>query len=288
MKEWKEVKETYAEKTWCYGCSNFGILAAAKRALNELSKENKIELKNVVTVVGIGCHAKIYDYLDLNGYYSLHGRVIPAMIGIKIANPELIPIGFAGDGDTFAEGMNHFVHACKRNFNINLFVHNNQVFGLTTGQITPTTEKGFKGPTTPFGSIEEPINPIKIALSAGATFIARGYAMNIEHLSFLIKEAILHKGFSFVDIIQPCITYHNSRSFVEKRIYDLQKAEHNTKSFEEAMKKANEWNYSLDENAKIPIGIFYKIEKPCFEDFFSQKPLWSMKRRFDKKILEEF
>ncbi len=288
MKEWKEVKETYAEKTWCPGCSNFGILAAVKKALNELAKENKIELKNVVTVTGIGCHAKIYDYLNLNGYYSLHGRVIPAMIGIKIANPELIPIGFAGDGDTFSEGMNHFIHACKRNSNINLFVHNNQVFALTTGQITPTTEKGFKGPTTPFGSFEEPINPIRIALAAGATFIARSYAMNIEHLSFLIKEAILHKGFSFVEIIQPCITYHESRSFVEKRIYDLQKVGHNIKSFEEAMKRADEWNYSLDENAKIPIGIFYKREKECFEDSLSQKPMWSIKRRFDKKILEEF
>lgn len=287
---WKDVKETYAEKTWCPGCSNFAILAAAKKALSELAKEEKINLRKVVIVTGIGCHAKIYDYLDLNGYYALHGRVIPSLLGIKLGNNELIPIGFAGDGDTYAEGMNHFIHACKRNANIKLFVHDNQVFALTTGQFTPTSEKGYIGSTTPFGNIEQPINPIAIALMAGATFVARGYALDVEHLVMLMKEAILHKGFAFIDILQPCITYHNPSKFFAEKIYKLENEKHDFKNFDLAMKKALEWDYSISENKKIPIGIFYKVEKQTFDDFLllDKNPFWKIERKFNKEMIEEF
>ncbi|MEM5861166.1 MAG: thiamine pyrophosphate-dependent enzyme [Candidatus Aenigmatarchaeota archaeon] len=287
---WKEVKETYAEKTWCPGCSNFAILAATKKALTSLAEEKKIELRNVVLVVGIGCHAKIYDYLELSSYYALHGRVLPSLLGIKLGNPELIPIGFAGDGDTYAEGMNHFIHACKRNANIKLFVNNNKVFALTTGQVTPTSEKGFIGSTTPFGSYEKPLNPISIALFAGATFVARAYALDVEHLAKIMKEAILHKGFAFVDILQPCITYHNTISYFSQRIYKLEDVAHNQKSFEDAIKKALEWDYSLSQDAKIPIGIFYKVEKETFEEVlpWEKEPFWKIERIFKRETIEEF
>ncbi|MBU5678535.1 MAG: thiamine pyrophosphate-dependent enzyme [Candidatus Aenigmatarchaeota archaeon] len=287
---WKDVNETYAEKTWCSGCSNFAILAATKKALTELAKEGNIKLKNIVVVVGIGCHAKIYDYLELSSYYALHGRVLPSLLGIKLGNPELIPIGFAGDGDTYAEGMNHFIHSCKRNVNIKLFVHNNKVFALTTGQVTPTSEKGFIGSTTPFGNYEKPLNPILIALVSGATFVARAYALDVEHLAKIMKEAILHKGFAFIDILQPCITYHNTISYFSQRIYKLEDVAHNQKSFEDAMKKALEWDYSLSQDAKIPIGIFYKVEKETFEDTlpWSKEPFWKIERKFKKEIIEEF
>lgn len=287
---WKEVKETSAEKTWCPGCSNFAILTAAKKALSELAKEGKISIRNVVVVVGIGCHAKIHDYLELSSYYALHGRVLPSLLGIKLGNPELIPIGFAGDGDTYAEGMNHFIHACKRNANIKLFVHNNQVFALTTGQVTPTSEKGYVGSTTPFGSYEKPINPIAIALVSGATFVARAYALDVEHLAMIIKEAILHKGFAFVDILQPCVTYHNATSYLSQRIYKLNRENHDYNDFDKAMKKALEWNYSFDESAKVPVGIFYKVEKENFEETlpWSKEPFWKIERVFKKEIFDEF
>ena len=288
--QWKEVHETYATKTWCPGCTNFAILYAAKKALSELAQEGKLELKNVVIVTGIGCHAKIYDYLELNGYYALHGRVLPALLGIKIGNPDLLPIGFAGDGDTYAEGMNHFIHACKRNANIKLFVHNNKVFALTTGQVTPTSEKGFIGSSTPFGNVEQPINPIALALAAGASFVARGFSLDVEHLVMLMKEAILHKGFGYIDILQPCITYHNTTEFFKQRIYKLEENKHDFKNFDYAMKKALEWDYSLKEEAKIPIGIFYKVEKDVYEDLlpWQKKPFWKIDRKFEKSVIEEF
>lgn len=251
---------TSAENTWCPGCGNFGILAAFKNAVTELVKEG-MQIENFVGVSGIGCHAKISDYININSFYSIHGRAIPVLTGIKLANPRLIPIGFSGDGDCYSEGMEHFMHAAKRNTDVTLIVHDNSVFALTTGQFTPTSPEGFKGKSTPDGSIEAPINPIKLAISAGATFVARGYSGKLEHLKELIKQAVKHKGFSVIDVLQPCVTFYNTMQLYNEKTYIMEN--HDASDFYAAMKKA-------DETEKIPLGIFYKVSKKTFEENYKK------------------
>jgi 2-oxoglutarate ferredoxin oxidoreductase subunit beta len=271
--------------TWCPGCTNFGILASAKKALNELVREKKLKATDVVTVTGVGCASKIYDYLNTNAVYCLHGRNIPVSIGIKLGNPKLQVIAFGGDGDIYTEGSAHFLHACRYNVNMTLVVHSNQVFALTTGQATPITENSFKGKSTPLGVFGEQMNPIATALVNGATFVARGYALDPE-LNVLIKKAIEHKGFAYVDVIQPCITFHDNRKDVQARMYKMEK--HDTKDLKAALKKSMEWNYG--DNGKIPMGIFYDVRKKTFEESWPQERLWYQKKRKvdEKSIFREF
>lgn len=282
-----EELETKIEKTWCLSCLNNSILLVAKKAIVELVNEKKIEKKNVVTVVGIGCHAKIYDYLNTNGFYALHGRVLPVAWGMKIGNPELTVIGFAGDGDTYAEGASHFVHICRYNVDMTMIVHNNQVFALTTGQATPTTEEGYAGKSMPLGIKEPPLNPVALALLNRASFVARGLVLEGEHLKELIKKAVTHKGFAFIDVLQPCLAYHNTTQFFKDHCYKLKKDGY---SFKKALDKALEWDYSLNEKAKIPIGVFYQEKRPIFElQRPINKPFYQVRRKLDwPKIIAEF
>ena len=279
--------ETKVVKTWCPGCPNYGLLLAIKKALVNLVNEKKIKRENIVAVTGIGCHAKIYDYLNINGFYSLHGRVLPPALGIKIANPDLTVIGFGGDGDTFAEGISHFVHSCRFNADLTMIVHDNQIFALTTGQATPTTEQSFFGKSTPLGIQEKPLNPISLALIMGASFVARGLASEVDHLSNLFEKAIQHKGFAFVDVLEPCLAYHNTTDFLGKYVYKLKE---NGYPFKKALEKALEWDYNLRENSKIPIGLFYQEKRPILEDKRTiKKPFWSFKRKTDwQKIIAGF
>jgi len=281
---------TKEEITWCPGCTNFGILSAVKQAVGELIKEKKLKQKEVVTVTGIGCHAKIYDYLNLSGFYSIHGRVLPTALGIKVGNPKLTVIGFGGDGDTYAEGTSHFIHACRYNVDMTMIVHNNQVFALTTGQATPTTEEGFKGKSTPLGVFEKPLNPIALALLSGATFVARGYALYVDHLKKLVKEGIKHKGFALIDVLQPCITFHDIRDWLEKRMYKLEEKRHDPRDFEKAMKRALEWDYNLEKGDRIPIGIFYRTREKTYEEHWPQLRAWyKYERKIRvKEVLKEF
>jgi len=263
----KDIKAlgTYAENTWCPGCGNFGILSALKTALKELQEEGT-PIERVVMVSGIGCHAKIVDYVDVNSFYSLHGRVLPPLTGIKIANPGLIVIGHAGDGDAYGEGIEHLIFAAKRNVDATFIVHNNRVYGLTTGQFTPTSPKGFKGRSTPMGSVEEPINPIELLLASKATFVARGYSGKIDHLKHLLKEAINHRGFSFIDILQPCFTFFNTYKFYNEWVDVIEDATvEDQRSYEEALSLARMWSYDLSQK-KIPIGIFFREERPTYEE----------------------
>mgnify|MGYP001153167481 CR=1 FL=1 len=284
-----EDLKTQMEKTWCPGCFNSALLMAAKKAIVELVNNQRIKKENVVAVTGIGCHAKIYDYLNTNGFYGLHGRLIPTAVGIKIGNPDLTVIGFGGDGDTYAEGIAHFVHVCRYNPDITMIVHNNQVFALTTGQATPTTEKGYIGRSTPLGIKEKPLNPIALALISGASFVARGSVLEVDHLTKLIQSAILHPGFAFIDVLQPCITYHNTTDFFKKHCYKMKKTGY---SFPEALKKAQEWNYNLTNKAKtaIPIGIFYQEKRSILEAQRPAKlPFYQVKRTPDwQKIIASF
>lgn len=252
---------TNPKTTWCPGCGNFGILTVLKQAVDSLIEKGAFR-KDFVVVSGIGCHAKIVDYLNLNSFHSLHGRPIATAEGIKLANPNLKVIVCTGDGDAYNEGISHLIHAAKRNIDITVLVHNNRNFALTTGQFTATSPFGFKGKSSPEGSVEEPFNPLKLMLAAKATFIARSYSAKLEHLKNLIIKSIQHQGFSFIDVLQPCLAFFNTLQVYNEKVYQVE--EKNLTSEKEALRKIEEWEYGKN-NAKIPIGVFYKIQKPVYE-----------------------
>ena len=263
-----EDLKTLRKNTWCPGCGNFGILMGFKKALVHLG----FERDQVVLVSGIGCHGKIVNYVNVNGFHGIHGRVLPLATGIKLANPNLAVVGFAGDADCYDEGWGHFNHAVRRNIDITLIVHNNMVLGLTTGQTTATSQKGFKTKSTPFGSIPPALNPIVHALVSNGTFVARGYSGDMRHLTGLIVEAIKHRGFAFLDVFQPCVTfnYMNTYDWFKDRVYKLDKENHDITDREKALKKAFEWG------DRIPIGVLYQEERPIYRDGLPQvaeKPL---------------
>ncbi|MFP3908278.1 MAG: thiamine pyrophosphate-dependent enzyme [Archaeoglobaceae archaeon] len=252
-KGYKELK-TYAQNTWCPGCGNFAILNASKKIFAEKDQ------KKLVMVAGIGCHAKLVDYIDLNHFYTIHGRVPATATGIKLGNPELTVIGFAGDGDAYGEGLVHLMFAAKRNIDITIVVHNNRVYGLTTGQFTPTSPEGFKGKSTPWGSVEKPFNPLRVMLGAGASFIARSYSNSMKNLRMVIDEAMKHKGFSFVEVLQPCYTYFNTYDLYNERVYEMEEIPPG----DQVMDKMMEWDYGGE--GKIPIGIFYRESRPTYDE----------------------
>lgn len=262
---------TYAENTWCPGCGNFGIFTAFKNAVKELQNKN-IDKSKILITAGIGCHGKIFDYLNLSGFYSLHGRAVATAQGMKLGNPDLKIVAFVGDGDAMGEGLEHVIFAAKRNADITVIMHDNGVYGLTTGQFTPVSPKGFKGPSTPFGSIEEPLNPIRLLIDAGATFVARGYSAKIKELTEIFVEAILHKGFSFVDVLQPCVSFNDTYQLYNQRTFFV---DHVATSEEEAI------NISKI-TERIPLGIFFKTEKPVYHELLLEgKNLFV--DRFDKE-----
>ena len=274
-----------AANTWCPGCGNFSILGAMRAVLAELDGEG-LPLENVVLVSGIGCHAKIVDYLNVNSFYSIHGRTIPVATAIKIANPDLKVICFSGDGDSLAEGLDHLIFAAKRNIDITLVLHDNRVYGLTTGQYTPTSPSGFRGRSTPAGSVEPPLNPLELMLSSGATYIARGYSHGIEQLQRLFKEAVLHRGFSFVDVLQVCVSYHNLYESYNQWTYAVE--DNDRSSFEQAEKIIRSWNYNRSD-VPIPLGSFYQIDAPRFDQSFSSyRPGREERESKIKEILENF
>jgi 2-oxoglutarate ferredoxin oxidoreductase subunit beta len=250
--------ETPKKNTWCPGCGNFGILSAVKGALIELG----LEREQVVLVSGIGCHGKMVNHVNVNGFHGIHGRVIPTATGIKLANPELTVIGFAGDADQYDEGWNHFAHAIRRNIDMTLVVHDNQILGLTTGQTTATSLQGFRTKSTPFGSVVPPLNPIAHALVSNGTFVARGFAGDPRHLQSLIVEAVRHRGFSCLDVFQPCVTFNylNTYQWFRERVYKLEETGHDSTDRQKALEKSFEFG------DRIPIGIFYKEEKPTYLD----------------------
>lgn len=244
---------------WCPGCGNFPILKALKQALAELG----LKPHEIIMVSGIGQSGKLPHYMRGNMFNGLHGRSLPLATGIRVADPSIPLIVIGGDGDTYGEGGNHFIHAIRRNLNVTLITHNNQVFGLTLGQASPTTEKGFITKVQSHGVFLTPFNPLAIAAMLEAPFVARGFAGRTEHLIQLIKEAIQVKGFSLVDIFQPCVTFDRVHTFqwYEERVYDLNKEGHDTRDMAAVLRKSREWG------ERIPIGVFYRNpEAVCFED----------------------
>ena len=256
--------KTKTTNTWCPGCFNFQILAGVQQFLTgkDLKKE-KFAISS-----GIGCHAKIFDYINLPGLNTLHGRVIPTCLGMKVADPKLNVIGFSGDGDAYDEGIAHLLHAARYNSNFTYMVHNNQVFALTIAQPTPVSEKGYTDKTTPFGVRLQPMNPIKMMLTAGASFVARVYA-DVSQVKEVLEEAHKHKGFKFIEILQPCIIFHKNEGYKE-RTYNMQEVGHDKTSMKDALKKAEEFDYN-DPKAKIPLGIFYQKEREVFEELIRER-----------------
>lgn len=268
---------TKTKNTWCPGCGNFAILNSIKSVLNELNGEG-LPFEKIILVSGIGCHAKIVDYVNLNSFYSLHGRVVPVAEGIKLAlagDKKVKVIGFAGDGDAYGEGLAHLVFAAKRNIDLTMVIHNNRVYGLTTGQYTPTSPLGFKGRSTPQGTLELPINPLELMLAGGATFIARAYSVKIDLLKKILKEAIVHKGFALVDVLQVCVTFFNMYEYYNKKVYEL--TGHQPENYETALKKIREWDYNSDQS--IATGVFYRSNRPTFDEQFSDRAVQKTDQR---------
>jgi len=261
---------TDAKITWCPGCFNNQILLGVQKFLEEQIVKNKKKREDFAIVTGIGCHGKMFDYLNLQGLNALHGRVLPVCLGMKLAKPKLNVIGFAGDADAYSEGLEHLIACARYNPDIKYIVHDNQVLALTLAQPTPTTEKGYIDKTTPFGVKLEPLNPIKLMLSAGASFVARVFA-DSEQVKNILEEAQKHKGFAFIEVLQPCIVFHSDTGYKEKT-YNLQATGHDKTNLKLAMEKAEEWDYNgIKTGTKIPLGIFYQKERKIFEEAVREK-----------------
>lgn len=254
MENFVDQFNTGVQPTWCPGCGNYGIWMALKSALTKLQLFNH----NTVVVYGVGCHGNMRDWMNVYGVEGLHGRALPVAQGIKLANSGLNVICVTGDGDCIGEGGNHFLHAAKRNPNITVIVHDNQVYGLTTGQASPTAEVGMATKSTPDGVTEPPVNPLSLALVLGGTFVSRGFAGDIVHLTDMFARAIQHKGFSVVDVLQPCVTFDKVHTYdwYRKRVYKIEKP----------MEQSAALSASMEWGDKIPMGVFYDIQKDTLED----------------------
>jgi 2-oxoglutarate ferredoxin oxidoreductase subunit beta len=251
---------------WCAGCGDHAIVGAVKSALTELD----VQPHQAVISSGIGCSSKLPHYVNTYGFEGLHGRALPVASGIKLANHKLTVVVVGGDGDGYAIGAGHFVHIMRRNYDLTYIVHDNQIYGLTTGQASPTSQPGMKTKTTPHGVVETPFNPIASAIIGGATLVARAFAGDMVHLKQMIKEGISHRGFALVDVMQPCVTFNklNTYEFFTKRCYKLQDSGHDPTDRFKALEKALEpmqTNYE-----RIPVGIFYKEERPSYEELLPQ------------------
>ncbi len=258
----KQVYTSTNKPIWCPGCGDFGVFASITKALTELN----IEKENVMIVSGIGCSSAMPHSFSTYGIHSLHGRLLPTATGAKLANTGLTVIGTGGDGDGYGIGGGHLLHTARRNLNITYIIMNNETYGLTTGQTSPTAMLGRKSKSTPFGSIEMPINPMAFAISAGATYVARGFSGEPMHLAQLIKDGIQHKGFSLIDVFSPCVTFNhdNTYDWFRPRVYKLESQGHNPEDLNAAMGKALEdvqTNY-----AKIPIGLFYRATRGTYDE----------------------
>jgi len=266
------------ETAWCPGCGNFSIAKAVKQAL----VASNLKPHEVLFVSGIGQAAKAPHYLNANVFNGLHGRSLPVATGAKLANPNLTVIVESGDGCNYGEGGNHLLAAIRRNVNITLLVHNNQVYGLTKGQASPTSDEGFVTKAQPQGAPSAAFNPIALAVAMRAGFVARGFAGMIDHLSELIQQGIAHHGFALIDILQPCVSFNTVNTFAwYKQRCSPMPAKYDPTNWDEAMKVACQWG------DRIPIGVIYQNDRLSFEDHFpvlAHGPL--LGRSLDRKKLK--
>ena len=253
-------REVEVSPDWCAGCGDFGVLSSFRKS----TLEKDIKSHEMLVVSGIGCSSNLPGYVNAYGVHSLHGRALPIATGAKLANHNLKVVITGGDGDGFGIGIGHFIHTMRRNLDLTYIVMDNEIYGLTTGQASPTTMKEHKTKTTPRGNVEQPINPLMLALVSGATFVARGFSGQPAHLSSLIEQGIAHKGFAFIDVFSPCVTYNklNTYSWFKERIYKLEDEapDRDLTDLADAMTTAMEFG------DRIPLGLVYKVEKPTYED----------------------
>ncbi len=248
------------DTAWCPGCGNFAILDSLKTALEELG----LQPHQVLSAAGIGQAAKTPQYISANRFCGLHGRALPAAIAAKIVNPGLTVVVDSGDGDSYGEGGNHFLHNIRRNVNIAHFVHDNQIYGLTKGQASPTTSRGHVTDTQPDGSMNDPINPVLVAIAAGAGFVARAFTGNREQLVDLMKQAITYPGYALVDILQPCVSFNKDNTFVDY------KARTYTPEAHDPSNKAAALMLAAQDEDRIPLGVLYRADRA---DFHSRHPV---------------
>lgn len=244
--------------TWCPGCGNWGIGAAIKSALISLN----LSPDEVLVAFGIGCSGNMNDFLNAYAFHGLHGRAVATAIGMKLANHSLPVLAVVGDGDCYGEGGNHFLHACRGNHDITVIVHDNRVYGLTTGQVAPTADKGYISKSTPSGIIEVPLDPLSLAITQGATFVAQTFAGNMQHMMTMIQKGIEHKGFSLVNILQPCVTFNkkNTYPYYVKNSYMLEK-NHNSGNKQQALELADNIH-----KERFPLGVLYETTRPSYHE----------------------
>lgn len=293
-KLWKELKGgstmsenkfcTY-ETAWCAGCGNFSILDCLKKSLEELD----MDPYKVLMVAGIGQAAKTPQYISANSFCGLHGRSLPAAVAAKIANKDLTVIVDTGDGDSYGEGGNHFIHNIRRNVDITHFIHDNQIYGLTKGQASPTSAEGHVTGVQPDGNINTPLNPVLLAIASGAGFVARAFSGDREHLISIMKQAILYKGYAMVDILQPCVSFNkiNTFTYYSRRVYRLDDSY-------DSSNKISAIEKSMELGDKIPIGVIYKENRSTFHEknkiLSSGKPLIDIPDNINavEKSIKEF
>ena len=249
-----KTREVFVDPDWCAGCGDFGVLRSLKKA----TTDKELKPHQMLLISGIGCSSNLVGFIYAYGVHSLHGRALPVATGAKLANHNLKVVITGGDGDGYGIGVGHFIHAARRNLDLTYIVMDNEIYGLTTGQASPTTAEGHKTKTTPRGNVEMPINPLALALTTGATFVARGFSGQPAQLSSLIEQGIAHKGFALIDVFSPCVTYNkvNTYNWFKERVYKLDDEEPDADitDFSYAMTKAMEFE------SRIPIGLMYKIE----------------------------
>jgi 2-oxoglutarate ferredoxin oxidoreductase subunit beta len=249
------------EPDWCAGCGDFGVLRTLQRACAELG----LRPHQILTVSGIGCSSNLPGYFNGYGMHTLHGRSLAVATGAQLANHELTVVATGGDGDGYGIGGNHFTHTARRNVDMTYLVMNNQIYGLTTGQVSPTSEEGMKTKSTPYGSVEVPVNPITSAIMNGASYVARGFSGQARQLLDLVKQAILHKGFALVDVFSPCVTFNhdNDYKFFKPRVRRLEDLGHDTSDWKAACEKAMVWGDD------IYIGCFFQKLAPSLHSLES-------------------
>lgn len=274
----KKLYATSVRPKWCPGCGDFAMLKAVKDTLFELQKDPS----QTILVAGIGCSSKMSDSVGVYGFHGIHGRAVAAATGIKLANHNLDVISFGGDGDSMGIGGNHFVHACKRNMDLTMLIPNNQNYGLTTGQASPTSNVGYKTRTSPQGVFDEPISPMLMAISAGATFVARSSSADHKHLREMIKQAMQHRGMAVIEIHQFCITWNkvNTPDYYASRYFDIDPNEYDISNKNVSLKLAN-----MDDE-KIPFGVIYRKEGKSFEDNYEQLQGISIVEKRNREIVD--
>src|SRR6185295_41367 len=274
--------ESIVDPDWCPGCGDFGVLKGVKMAAAKAG----VAPKDLVLVSGIGCSSNLPGYVHAYGVHSLHGRSVAVGTGIKLANTSLKVVMTGGDGDGYGIGIGHFIHAMRRNLDLTYVVMDNQIYGLTTGQASPTTMKEHRTKSTPHGNVEGPLNPLSLAMVSGATYVARAFSGEPNHMADLIAGGIQHRGFALIDVFSPCVTYNkvNTYAYFKKRVYKLEEdAKYDVGDAKNALERSSEWG------DRIPIGLLYKSEQPTYEDSdptLRKGPLTQMPVRCDKSVFQ--